>query len=395
MRKPNCSNVISEKKIWEIGIEFIRCVDKKLVEYNLVLAYIVYLLCKESKFSYKITKKMIFASCFNDIGKLSASSKKSTPEIETYLFLKYFSPVKDFAEIIINPKKNKYAKTLYFAKKYTTFLVEQNDAMQAYACLDRRDYDYKIFELQGKILKKYDVKQELNSVHYKTIVYSLISKMMFKQSESAELITMLSSLFEMYSSQTLFHSKTCAYIAYYLSLKMRQGREENAKVYVAGLCHDLGKVKVPRTILEKDGRLTDDEFKIMKSHVIYTRELLNHRAEFDIIEMASRHHEKIDGSGYPNKLDGDHMTQSQKIIQVADLISALTGKRSYKEAWTVDDVVKELTYCVNHNTIDKDVVNCFIKHKKKIMNISNMILNEAKKVYDKIDNERNMLIKKD
>ena len=71
--------------------------------------------------------------------------------------------------------------------------------------------------------------------------------------------------------------------------------------------------------------------------------------DYDVIEIAYRHHERIDGSGYPNKIDGEHLTLDQKILQVADVISALVAKRSYKEAWSIEKTIAILDENVNNN----------------------------------------------
>lgn len=393
MRKVNTKGIVNEQKIWELCIEFIRSIDTNLVEFNLVYAYIVYLFTKEYHFTNTITNKMVFMSCFNDIGRLNANEKNSRSDIETYLFLKYFSPIKNFAKNILNDEKTIYSKVFLIAKEYTTNLIEQNNPIEAYSTIDKTDIDINIYNKLSKIIKKYDIKEELNSMHYKCIVYNLISSVIFKPRESTKLITMLASLFEMYSPQTLFHSKSCAEIAYYIAKKMKKSKVDTKKIYVAGLVHDLGKVKVPRTILEKNGKLTDLEFVEMKKHVTYTRELLGNNLDFDIIEIACRHHEKINGSGYPMHLDKDKLTENQKILQVADLVSALTGKRSYKGEWSVTDVINELTNCVNKELIDRNVYNIVVKYKNGIMSISKNSKNSANKIFDHIGREREELLK--
>ena len=397
MRMPNCTDIVSTKNLWKIAIEFISCVDNDLMEYNLKLAYIVYLLCKAEGVSAKNTKRMVFLACFNDIGKLNVANTNSNATVETYLFLKYFSPLKEFAEVLVdnsNRRKIRNSKRFYICRKYTTNLVEQNDKDQAFFCLDKRDYDPYDFKKLYKVVTKNDLKYELNSMHYKTIIYNLISSMIFKSKERDELIAMLSSLFEMYSVQTLYHSKITALIAYTIAKKMHVGKIDCAKTYIAALCHDLGKVMIPLEILEKPGKLTDDEYLVMKKHVTYTRELLSHNMDFDIIEIAARHHEKIDGSGYPNHVDGDHMTKCQKVLQVSDIISALLAKRSYKEAWSLEKTMSILESEVKNKHIDGTALETFKENQRKILKLSENYTQKADKVYAKIEKERDYLINK-
>lgn len=399
MRVPDCADIVSAKNLWKIAIEFISRVDYELMEYNLKLAYIVYLLCKAEGVSKKKTTYMVFMACFNDIGKHHIAKEGSSAAIETYLFLKYFSPIKDYAEITLdnyNSKKSYKGKQslFYICRKYTTNLVEQNDKDQAFACLARPDFEEKDYKKLYKVISRNNLTYELNSAHYKTVVYTLISTMMFKGKERDELINMLSSLFEMYSIQTLYHSKITASVAYLLAKNMHISHSDRAKVYVAGLCHDLGKVQIPLEILEKAGKLTDEEYGVMKTHVIHTKEILAHNLDFDIIEIAARHHEKLDGSGYPNHIDGDHLTKCQKVLQVADIISALMGKRSYKASWSAEKTIEILNSEVDNKRLDKNVVECFIDNQNKIIKVSKKLMDEADKKYEKINRERDYLIRK-
>ncbi len=402
MREPRCNNIVPTKNLWEIAIEFLGKIDNNLIEFNLKLAYIMLKLCKIEKIPYSITSKLVFLSCFNDVGKLYELENKSDSTIETYLFLKYFSPVKDYTAILLDEKKFILSipniKGLIFksCKDYTSYLLETNDKNEAmnYILDNKKNYmsiDVKALEI---LTKKNDLIYEFNSYHYKTVVYKYISKMMFSAKEKNKFIIMLSSLFEMYSSQTLYHSKVTAIIAYKLAKIMKLGNKRAKKLYIAGLCHDLGKVCIPLRILEKPDKLTDREFSTMKKHVTYTKEILNSKMDYEIIELAYRHHEKLDGSGYPNKLKADSITIDQRVLQVADIISALIAKRSYKEAWNIDMTIGILDDLVANNKLDKSVVEAFKNNQKKILKLTNDFTIQAEKTYERINKERENLKEK-
>ena len=218
--------------------------------------------------------------------------------------------------------------------------------------------------------------------------------MFFGLKERTKFIIMLSSLFEMYSLQTLSHSQVTAYIAYSLAKKMKLKSSNQKKIYVAGLVHDLGKVSVPLSILEKPDKLTDQEYNKMKKHVTYTKEILDGKMDFDIVEIAYRHHERIDGKGYPNKVKGENMTIDQKILQVADVISALSAKRSYKEAWSIEKTISILEENVERGQMEKSIVDCFKENQEKIMKESTKLMNDTEKIYLKINKERELLSNK-
>ena len=111
--------------------------------------------------------------------------------------------------------------------------------------------------------------------------------------------------------------------------------EENLKVLgMAGVMHDLGKRKIPKEIINKNGKLTEDEFNLMKSHPTFGIEILQDLGETNqlLLDIIEQHHEKLDGSGYPKGLEGKEIHIFAQIMSVADIFDALTTKRSYKEA---------------------------------------------------------------
>jgi len=317
------------------------------------------------------------------------------------LFLKYFSPVKDYTIILLDQNKTRISipaiKGLVYkaCKDYTNYLLKTNNKEEALKAILENKSEYKLIDIKALeiLTKKNDLIYEFNSYHYKTIVYKYISKMIFSGKEKNKFILMLSSLFEMYSAQTLYHSKVTAIISYMLAKEMHLKNKRAKKLYIAGLCHDLGKVCIPLKILEKPDKLTDREYSTMKKHVTFTKEILKNKMDYDIIEIAYRHHEKLDGSGYPSKLKGDQMTIDQKILQVADIISALMAKRSYKEAWSAKKTISILDEMVDENKLDKSVVDCFKNNQDKIIKTSEKLMTQAEKIYEKINKEREELNK--
>ena len=123
--------------------------------------------------------------------------------------------------------------------------------------------------------------------------------------------------------------------------------ERNAElIYNAAPMHDIGKLGIPDYILQKPGKLDDDEWELMKRHPLYGAQILGDDDDDDLMVMAKSialsHHEKWDGSGYPKQLAGEQIPLEGRIVAIADVFDALTSKRPYKEAWTVEKAVKHI-----------------------------------------------------
>ncbi len=129
----------------------------------------------------------------------------------------------------------------------------------------------------------------------------------------------------------------------------------DAKIaFISGLLHDIGKIKVPLKVLHKRGKLNKYEYFLMQKHVVDTYSLLNENG-FDIIDkICGAHHERLDGSGYPHKLKDEDMLFISKAIQVADVFSALTETRPYRDKMGYGDALEIIEKDVEKHRLDKN-----------------------------------------
>lgn len=125
-------------------------------------------------------------------------------------------------------------------------------------------------------------------------------------------------------------------------------KEEEELMLYASPLHDIGKIGIPDAILLKPGRLNEKEFEIMKTHTIIGKMMLDDSEGYPVLEkgkiIAYQHHEKYDGSGYPNGLKGEEIDIFARIVAIADVFDALSSKRVYKDAFSIDktlNIMKE------------------------------------------------------
>ncbi len=177
--------------------------------------------------------------------------------------------------------------------------------------------------------------KRLNSLNY-SMVETLATVIEFRDGESGEHVKRISGL-----TKVLMKKVSETYPEYHLP------REEIDKIVLSSILHDVGKISIPDSILNKPGRLTEEEFEVMKQHTIKGCEILQnipsimdeglYKYSYDICR---HHHERWDGRGYPDGLSGDDISIWAQVVSVADVYDALTSERCYKKAFSHDTAVK-------------------------------------------------------
>jgi HD-GYP domain-containing protein (c-di-GMP phosphodiesterase class II) len=132
---------------------------------------------------------------------------------------------------------------------------------------------------------------------------------------------------------------------------------------IGAFLHDVGKIMVPDEILNKPGKLTDDEFTIMKTHANHSIDIITKTPGISklSLEVAALHHEKINGEGYPNQVKGDAVTKFGRMISICDIFDALTADRCYKEGFSHVKAFVILRELAQQNHLDVKLVDAFIK----------------------------------
>ena len=175
--------------------------------------------------------------------------------------------------------------------------------------------------------------------------YSKIQYMQKFQEGQEHIIQTFAEISEAKSGETGQHVKRVAEYSKLIALKMGIDEKKAECLRIAAMMHDVGKLLIPKEIIEKPGKLTPEEFETVKAHTIYGDQLLS-KSDGEIIKMARviacQHHERWDGKGYPKGLSGNGIDLYARIVSVADVYDALSSRRAYKDPWTPTDARKEI-----------------------------------------------------
>jgi HD-GYP domain-containing protein (c-di-GMP phosphodiesterase class II)/Tfp pilus assembly protein PilZ len=181
-------------------------------------------------------------------------------------------------------------------------------------------------------------------------------------------LQVLSASIDARDSLTSGHSEKVTEYSVGICNELGLPRDECEMIRVAALLHDYGKIGVPDAILKKDGSLTSEEYDIVKTHADKSREILEQinfeGIYYEVPEIAGAHHEKVDGSGYPNGLKGQEIPQGAKIIAVADYFEAITAKRHYRDPMPLDEAMMIMREEVGKH-FERRIVDAFIRYYAK------------------------------
>ena len=179
--------------------------------------------------------------------------------------------------------------------------------------------------------------------------------------ETVQFAELVSHIIDFRSPFTAMHSAGVAATAEALARLTDMSDEECKMMRVAGHLHDVGKLKIPKSILEKPGKLTDSEFNIMKEHAYYTHALLKDIRGFEqIAQWAALHHEKLNGNGYPFHLVAADIPLGSRVMAVADVFSAITEDRPYRKGMDKAQVLEVLNGDVARGALSGGVVQLLL-----------------------------------
>lgn len=227
-----------------------------------------------------------------------------------------------------------------------------------------------ILIISGFVIRYYrkDYKKELKINEQNKAIIELNETLLETQKE---IIAALGQIIENRSEETANHTKRVAKISKFIAEELGFAEKEANLIEMASPLHDVGKIGIPELVLHKPGRLTKEEFDVVKTHANIGYEILK-KSKIPILKAAAHiaheHHERWDGLGYPRGIKGEEINVYARITTASDIFDALLSKRSYKESWEIGQVINY--YMEEDGKIfDPKIVDVFLKNIDKIIKI--------------------------
>lgn len=399
--------------------------DYRIVDHGQRVAYIMHhLLAQDVRYSDNERGKICLLCGFHDIGAYKTEDidtltlinaqlnfeVKSTIRHSVYgfLFLRNFSILGEYADAVLfhhfrydeiqkSDCKNKdIAAKLLLADRIDSILTADSAEINANFFSKQRDTvffgnDIDIF-LEAE--ERYNITEKLQSGEYLEEYLAICENISLTQDELHGFYTMLSFFIDFRSEYTVLHNIATIRFSVEIARLMELNESDSEKIYYGAMLHDVGKITASVMVLEKSERLDDFEYNMIKDHVLAGEVILKGCVDDDVLEIAIRHHEKLNGSGYPRGLTAKDLTTNQRIVCVADILSALYGKRSYKDSFPREKIISLIKGMSDNGQLSKEIVDIVIANYDKLTSRVDERSRDAVELYTRMHSEYAELCKK-
>lgn len=408
--------VIDSEKIFYIMKNTFNRIDDRLVDHGQrVSELVIKTLEDRGGYSQKELRDIAVICYLHDIGAYKTEEIDQILSFETeevhehslygYLFLKYFSSLEEFAKIVLYhhvPWKfiDRYEPEYQYME--VAQLLYLADRIDIYVQLSHNTNIYLMLEkFRGKLVKSEIIDWFLETDEKHHIMEQVYIKKEewlpkqlktepFTEEEIDSYLRLISYAIDFRSQYMVSHTITTTRFSCELAKLCGCSKEEEKLIRYGALLHDVGKVAIPNRILDYPGKLSKVDMDTMRTHVDHSIEILKGVISDDVMEIAVRHHEKLNGSGYPRGLTEEELTIPQRIVAIADILSALVGKRSYKEEFDDETIAKILREMVGRHEIDGKIVEIAIAHmselRKKVKKQCEPILQKYYHLWEEYEN---------
>ena len=385
----NYAEFIDNKSILGIVRRSCNHVDPRLIDHGYRVAGIVWrLLCERGGYSRQQVRDICFLSMLHDIGAYKTDEISQILQFETenvkdhsvygYLFVRHFSPLRELAPCILHHhtpwQRLREMEEVEKGQREIAQLINLADRIDVGLNYEGRSWEYCMEQIRGQCGWLYDPALAALVLNPAFVIppeelkwdnsasWSYMLDLPYSQEEISDYLMMLVYIIDFRSRHTVTHTITTTSVSMEIAGLLGLDERYIQQIACGAVLHDLGKIGIPVEILEFPGRLSPQAMAVMRTHVDLTKKIFGGEIEETVARIALRHHEKLDGSGYPRGLKGEELTVGERLVAVADIVSALTGTRSYKEAYAKERVVGILTGMKDQGLIDPEIVDLLVTH---------------------------------
>ena len=405
---------IDNRGILEIIRRSCSYVDARLMNHGYRVAYIVSEMLKP--YFHDDARKIrdvCFLALLHDIGAYKTDEISKMLQFDTddvlahsvygYLFIKYFSPLKKLAGAILLhhaawqvlenleafPEEIRLlAQVLHAADRIDVAMEVQHLTWEETLALLKKDSGTNFAPVITDLAAACDFHTPFEGNNdAEALFFQMLSEIPLTQDEITDYLNMLIFTIDFRSRHTVTHTITTTTISSELAKRMGLSEKECNQVVCGSMLHDLGKIGIPVEILEYPGKLSPQAMNIMRTHVDITEKIFGDVIEETVKCLALRHHEKLDGSGYPRGLTAADLSTGERIVAIADIISALSGTRSYKTAFSKDRICSIITEMKDDGLIDADIVELMISDYDEIMEATRIQCQPILDIYARIQQD--------
>jgi HD-GYP domain-containing protein (c-di-GMP phosphodiesterase class II) len=368
-----------------------------LANHHLEVAYLALRICEALDLPAEEVCDVIIGAALHDIGAFSLSSRMDLLEFEVrdtarhciagHLLLKDFAPFAGAARVIKHHHvswANGNGKTqdgetvprgshiVHLADRVAILVPKNKEVLAKVACIcgllkDRCGAMF-VPELVDAVLdfaRRDHVWLEMRSEMVEVVLRNSVAPHLPKLDVDGlvDFSRLICRLIDFKSRFTATHTSGLVATAPKLARMLGFGEEECRLMEAAANLHDLGKLAVPAEILEKPGKLTDEEWSIMRSHVYHTYRILKFIGPFtNVTDWSALHQERLDGSGYPFGYTADQIPLGSRVMAVADVFTGITEDRPYREGMQKDEAQTVLRKMTEEKKLDEKVVHMLLEH---------------------------------
>lgn len=385
---------MSNRGIISVAKRAFDLVDARLMGHGQRVASIMYQLMKaDGGYDGRKMRDMLTLAVLHDIGAYKTEEIDKMVEFETenvwnhsiygYLFFYYFSLLKELSGIVLYHHTpwnvlrrmdhvpdhiKKASQLLHLADRIDIYFEHSAgdvDWLKQYLGT-QRDQNF-----CGEVLDLFEgmdfVAPGSSSLFLEHEYIQIMEEVPFSSREKQSILRMLVYAIDFRSTHTVTHTITTTIISSELALRLCERADTINDVIFGAMLHDLGKIGIPVEILEFPGRLSPQAMNVMRGHVKMTEYILQDCVSDAVRDIALRHHEKLDGSGYPLGLKEGQLNLPQRIVAVADIVSALTGTRSYKDAYSKEKTSAIVSEMAEKGLVDPGVAAVMVENYDAIM----------------------------